>query len=164
MADFIYFEADASDKSNDEGEQMEIDGCLIDDSQDHENNDPTFFRFHNQTRNIDEVLRDAAETEEIAAEHLEANNYIDVDYLESLGNESIDDFENFEEKRDLFLRSLKNLVENQTRENSFYLALLYAIRFRKTKKSDLCEEGELKNQIGADLYTKVKEKKKRAVS
>ena len=39
------------------------------------------------------------------------------------------------------------------------MALLYAIRFRKTKKSDLCEEGELKNQIGADLYTKIKEKK-----
>ena len=57
MADFIYFKADASDESNDEEEQMEIDESLIDDSQDHENNDPTFFRFHNQTRNIDEVLR-----------------------------------------------------------------------------------------------------------
>ena len=66
---------------------MEIDDSLIDDSQDHENNDPTFFRFHNLTRDIDEVLRDAAETEEIAAEHLEANNYIDDDYLESLENE-----------------------------------------------------------------------------
>ena len=163
MADFIYFEADASDESNDEGEQMEIDDSLIDDSQDHENNDPTFFRFHNQTRNIDEVLRDAAETEEIAAEHLEANNYIDDDYLESLGNESNDDFENFEEKRDLFLRSLKNPVENQTRENSFYLALLYAVQFRKTKKSDLCEKGELENQIGADLYTKIEEKKESCV-
>ena len=157
MADFIYFEADASDESNDEGEQMEIDDSLIDDSQNHENNDPTFFRLHNQTRDIEEVLRDAAETEEIAAEPLEANNYIGDDYLESLGNESIDDFENFEEKRDLFLRSLKNPVENQTRENSFYLALLYAIRYLKTKKGDLCEEGELENQIGADLYYKIRE-------
>ena len=102
MADFIYFEADVSDESNDEGEHMEIDDSLTDDSQDHKNNDPTFFRFHNQTRDVDEVLRDAAETEEIAAEHHEANNYIDDDYLENLGNESIDDFENFEEKRDLF--------------------------------------------------------------
>ena len=142
---------------------MEIDESLIDDSLDHENNDPTFFRFHNQTRDIDEVLRDVAETEEIAAEHLEANNYIDGDCLESLENESIDDFENFEEKRDLFLRSLKNPVENQTRENSFYLALLYAIRFLKTKKSDLCEEAELENQIGADLYCKIQEKKESCV-
>ena len=163
MADFIYFEADGSDESNDEGEQIEIDNSLIDDSQDHENNDPTFFRFHNQTRDIDEALREVAETEEIAAEHLEANNYIDDYYLESLGNESIDDFVNFEEKRDLFLRSLKNPVENRTRENSFYLALLYSIRFLKTKKSDLCEEGELENQTGSDFYSKMKEKKESCV-
>ena len=134
MADFIYFEADASDESSDEGEQMEVDNALIDNSQDQENNDPTFFRFHNQTRDCDEVLREVAEAEEIAAEDLEANNYIDDEYLESTGNGSIDDFENFEEKRDLFLRSLKNPIENQTRENSFYLTLLYAIRFLKTKK------------------------------
>ena len=100
MADFIYFEVDASDESSDEGEQMEVDNALIDNSQDEKNNDPTFFRFHNQTRDCDEVLREVAEAEEIAAEHLEANNYIDDEYLESIGNESIDDFENFEEKRD----------------------------------------------------------------
>ena len=134
MADFIYFEADASNESSDKGEQMEVDNALIDNSQDQENNDPTFFRFHNQTRDCDEVLREVAEAEEIAAEHLEANNYIDDEYLESIGNDSIDDFENFEEKRDLFLRSLKNPIENQTRENRFYLTLLYAIRFLKTKK------------------------------
>ena len=84
MADFICFEADASDESSDEGEQMEVDNALIDNSQDQENNDPTFFRFLNQTRDCDEVLREVAEAEEIAAEHLEANNYIDDDYLESL--------------------------------------------------------------------------------
>ena len=134
MADFIYFEADASDESSDEGEQMEVDNALIDNSQDQENNDPTFFRFHNQTRDRDEVLREVAEAEEIAAEHFEVNNYNDDEYLESIGNESIDNFENFEEKRDLFLRSLKNPIENQTRENSFYLTLFYAIRFLKNKK------------------------------
>ena len=108
-------------------------------------------------------MREVAEGEEIAAEHLEANNYIDDDYLESLGNKSIDDFENFEEKRNLFLRSLKNPIENQTRENSLYLTLLYAIHFLKTKKSDLGEEEELENQIGADLYIKIKEKKESCI-
>ena len=131
----LCFEADASDESSDEGGQTEVDNDLIDNSQDQENNDPTVFRFHNQTRDCGEVLREVAEAEEIAAEHLEANNYIDDDYLESLGNESIEDFENFEEKRNLFLRSLKNPIKNQTRENSFYLSLLYAIRFLKTKKA-----------------------------
>ena len=36
MADFICFEADASDESSDEGEQMEVDNALIDNSQDQE--------------------------------------------------------------------------------------------------------------------------------
>ena len=163
MADFIYFEAEASDESSDEGKQIEVDNTLTDNSQDQENNDPTFFRFHNQTRDCYEVLIEVAEAEEIAAEHLKANNYIDDEYLESIGNKSIDDFENFDEERDLFLRSFKNPIENQTRENSFYLTLLYAIRFLKTKKSDLCEEGELENQIGADLYFKIKAKKESCI-
>ena len=41
--------------------------------------------------------------------------------------------------------------------------LLYAIRFLKTKKSDLCEEGELENQIGSGLYLKIKEKKESCI-
>ena len=164
MADFICFEADASDDSNDEGEQMEIDDNLVDDSQNQDNNDPTFFRFHNQTTDIDQVLQEAAEIEEITAEYLEAYNYTDDDYLEGLGREPIGDFEKFETKRYIFLRTLKNPVENQTKENSFYLALLYAIRFLKTKKSDLCEEEEeLKNQIGIDLYSNIEEKKESCV-
>ena len=36
---------------------------------------------------------------------------------------------------------------------------MYAIRFLKTKKSDLCEKIEKENQIGSDLYSKIKEKK-----
>ena len=68
MADFIYFEADASDESNDEGERMTVDNSLIDDSEDYENNDPTFFRFHNQTRDLQEVMSEIAQEEEIAAE------------------------------------------------------------------------------------------------
>ena len=80
MADFICFEADASDDSNDEVEQMDIDDNLIDDSKNQNNNDPTFFRFHNQTTNIAQVLNKAAEIEEIAAEYLEANNYNNDDY------------------------------------------------------------------------------------
>ena len=134
MADFIYFKADASDESNDEGERITVDNSLIDDSQDYENNDPTFFRFHKQTRDLQEVMSEIAQEEEIAAEHMEVNNYLEDCEIDDIGNESFDKFEKFEEKRNLFLSSLKNPVENQTKENSFYLALLYAIRFLKTKK------------------------------
>ena len=64
MADFICFEADASDESNDEGELMTVDDSLIDDSEGHENNDPTFFRFHNQTRDLQEVMSKIEKEEE----------------------------------------------------------------------------------------------------
>ena len=40
---------------------------------------------------------------------------------------------------------------------------MYAIRFLKTKKSELCEESEIENQIGFDLYSKFKEKKETCI-
>ena len=144
MADFICFEADASDESNDEDEQMDIDNYLIDDSENQENNDVNFFRFRNQTTDTDEVLREVAAIESAAAENMEANNYNEYD-SETM---PIDEFENFGKKRELFLKTLKNPVENQTKENSIYLALLYAIRSFKTKKDDLCEQNELENETG----------------
>ena len=153
MADFIYFEADASDESNDEGEPIDFDNSLLDDSTVHENNELSFFRFHNQTRNVEEVMREIEQEEEIAAEYLEANNYLEDSEIDDIGNEFYDEFEKFEERRNLFLSYLLNPIENQTKENSFYLTLLYAIRFYKTKKSDLCEESEMENQIGTDLYS-----------
>ena len=55
MADFIQFEADASYESNDEDVEMPIDDNLIDDSN-QENNEPPFLRFHNQTRDYQEIV------------------------------------------------------------------------------------------------------------
>ena len=132
MADFIYFEADAFDKSNDEGEPIDVDNSLIDDSTIHENNEPIFFRFHNQTRDVEEVMREIEQEEEIASEYLEANNYFEDCEIDDIGNESYDEFEKFKEKRNLFLSSLVNPIENQTKENSFYLTLSYV--FIKLKK------------------------------
>ena len=105
MADFIYFEVDASDESNDEGERMTVDNSLIYDSEDYENNDPTFFRFHNQTIDRQEVMSEIAQEEEIAAEYMEANNYLEDCEIDDTGNKPFDEFEKFEEKRDLFLKS-----------------------------------------------------------
>ena len=44
MADFIQFEADASDESNDEDVEMSVDDNLIDDSN-QEKNEPSFLGF-----------------------------------------------------------------------------------------------------------------------
>ena len=111
MADFICFEADASDESNDEEEPMNVDDSLIDDSVGHENKDPSFFRFHNQTRDLQEVMDEIRQEEEISAEYMEANNYLEDCEFDDIGNESYDEFNKFEEKKELFLRSLKNLLK-----------------------------------------------------
>ena len=55
MANFICFEADASDESNDEEAEMLTDDNLIDDSV-QENNESSFFRFHNQKRDYQEIV------------------------------------------------------------------------------------------------------------
>ena len=57
MADFIYFEADVSGESKDDEVEMLIDDNLIDDSI-QENNELSFFRFHNQTRDVQEIRED----------------------------------------------------------------------------------------------------------
>ena len=155
MADFISFEADASDESNDDDEvEMLIDENLIDDSI-QENNEPSFFRFHNQTRDFQEIAEDIERLAESSIEHLEANNYLDQSEIDDIGKESFDEFDGFERSKTTFLNSLKSPVENQTRENSFYLTLLHAIRFL----SDQCDEIEIEKEIGSDLYFKIAEKK-----
>ena len=108
-------------------------------------------------------MKEIEQGQEIAAKYLEANNYLEDYEIDDIGNESYDEFEKFEERRNLFLSSLLNPIENQTKENSFYLTLLYAIRFYKTKKSDLCEESEMENQIGTDLYFEIIEKKDKCI-
>ena len=52
MAEFIDFEAEASDDTlSDEIDEIEVDNpTLIDDSDEQLNNDATFYRFFNQTR------------------------------------------------------------------------------------------------------------------
>ena len=75
----------------------------------------------------------------------------------------MDEFDGFEKSKTAFLNFLKSLIENQTRENSFYLTLLHAIRFLKNEKSDQCDEIEIEEEIGSDLYLKIAEKKDKCI-
>ena len=114
-----------------------------------------FFRFFNQTRVSDEVLREVAREESFAAQHMEASNYNEYMHEET----EIDDFEMTERKRNKFSETLKNPVLEQTNENSFDSALLFAIKFNKTNDFDYYEEDQLKEKIGEDLYLNLEQKK-----
>ena len=101
MADFIDFEADASDLSDEENFEMEVDNpTLIDDADEQPNNNPSFFRFFNQTRDIDEVLSQVAREEAEAAQNMEASNYNECDHDEG----EIDEFSLSDRNRDNFCK------------------------------------------------------------
>ena len=57
MAEFIEFEAYASDSSDSENEmqQRQLDIDMIDDDENLQNNDPSFFRFYNQTTDPEQI-------------------------------------------------------------------------------------------------------------
>ena len=162
MADFISFVADASDDSNDDEVEMLGDDNLIDDTA-QENNELSFFSFHNQARDIPEIEEDIKREAQISIDHLEANNYLEQSEIDNIGNESLDEFAGFEKSKNEFFKSLKTPVENQTRENSFYLTLLHAIRFLKNKKSDQCDEIVIEKEIGSKLYLKIAGKKDKCI-
>ena len=57
MAEFINFETDASDDLDDaEDFEMEIDDPTSVDNSEQENDDHSFYRFHNQTKNPEKYL------------------------------------------------------------------------------------------------------------
>ena len=157
MAEFIDFEADLSDGENFE---MEVDNpTLIDDADEQENNDPSFFRFFNQTRDIDEVLAQVSREEAEAAQHMEASNYNEHEHEEA----EVDDFNLSERNRNKFLETLTNPVEEQTRENSFYSALTFAISYFKNKETEAFDEEIIKTKIGEELYLKLQSKKDQCI-
>ena len=157
MAEFIDFEAEASDDSlSGENDEMEVDNpTLIDDSDEQLNNDATFFRFFNQTRDPVQVLKEISDEEQSLAESMEPSNYNEFNEEEN----EIDEFANSENFKQVFIQTLKNPEPKQTKENSFYSALLFAIRFIKNEKTDYCELDEINNVISEDLFSKLESKK-----
>ena len=144
MAEFIDFEAEASDDClSGENYEMEVDNpTLIDNSDKQLNNDATFFRFFNQTRDPVQVLREISDEEQSLAETMEPSNYNEFN---EEGNE-IDEFANSENFKQVFIQTLKNPEPEQTKENNFYSALLFAIRFIKNEKTDYCKLDEINNR------------------
>ena len=114
-----------------------------------------FFRFVNQTTNTDEVLARIREEEEIAVQSLEAANYIESFEIES----EIDEETSNQKNKEKFLETLVNPVEDQTRENSFFSALIYAINFSINNETEKFEDEILKDKMGRNLFQKLDAKK-----
>ena len=161
MADFIYFEAEAEENdvdvdivdSNDE-EEMIIDDFIDDTHQ--ENDSSVFHRFHNQTTNTSDVMEELLREEESISDSLEQHNYTEDNEIDEIANEVYDETENFLQNKNKFLSTLINPLDQTGDKDTFYLTLLHAIRYVKTKKQDLCFEENFEEEMGNDLYSKIK--------
>ena len=131
MSDFILTEADDDEddvyySDDDEGNfiQTESDNEFIDDKTVFDE-DTSFYNFTNVQKSYDETMQECVENFDFNSE---ANNYVCDDDL----SESIDEFDNFENKIDKFIKTLYfPTVQN---ENSFLYAVLYAIRYHLTEE------------------------------
>ena len=151
MAEYIDFEAGASDSSGGIGSSSEDenDDAMIDDAIDVSNNDASFFRFCNQTSDSSKILSEISAEQEEAALNLEVSNYQqdgdennDLEIDETASKVELTKFENY----------LKNPVKEQTKLNSFMSALLFGINYQKNKDLDYRSVDELKEKIGLGLY------------
>ena len=79
---------------------------------------------------------------------MEASNYNECVFDEE---NDIDKLKNEQERREKFL-ILVNPVLEQTKENSFYSALTFAINFNLTQQIDFCEMDQLKQIMGEELF------------
>ena len=153
MAEFIDFEAEADDISEDREIGID-DPMMIDDSEDQINNEPPFSRFYNQTTDTDEVLARIAEEERIAIQNLEPTNYLE-EYEES-ENEIVDVSSSLNNK-EKFMITLKNPVKDQNTESCFFST------FFINKETEYFKDEVLKNKIGIDLYQKLELKKQMCI-
>ena len=132
MAEFINFKAKASDDDLDDTKdlEMEVDNPTFIYDAEQENDDHSFYRFHNQTRDPEQVLTERARESAILAQNWEACNYLQHEDHEG----DIDEFKNAKKSRENFLDTLVSPLSQQTKENSFFLNLLYAINYLEIKK------------------------------
>ena len=144
MAEFLETEAIDIDATTDDCEGRDVakvsDDEFIDDTVQPESG---YFYFTNVTRTYDDVMRDVENIDD-----LEARHYFDSGEEEQ---EELNEFPKFEAKVKLFRESLINPhgLENP---DSFFYAILYAIRFKLTGKVDFVEqEDNLKQDAGIVL-------------
>ena len=159
MAVYINFEAEASDDDEIPMDDDPIfdDPMLIGDAEDQINNEPSFYRFVNQTTDTDEMLALIREEEDIAAQSLEPANY-----MENFENEDeidIDEESSSQKNKEKFLNTLINPIGEQTKENSFFSALIYTINFCINKETKKFEDEVLRDKTGSELFQKLNAKK-----
>ena len=149
MADFIDTEALDVDSGNGNEEQGEFVATVSDEEfiDDDDSFNDENYKLTNVTRNYNDVIDQRTAFIENNMSYFDARHYFESDEEEP----SWHDFSNFKTKVKLFKESLisPHGIENP---DSFFYAILYAIRHKFTQKVDfVCNEDDLKQDVGFAL-------------
>ena len=152
MSDFLLTEAideDEDEIENGEGNDFVStlsDEEFIDDESQFENNASDYYGLTNIERPYDDAIQDSISDINFDQE---ANNYNFDDFHE----EKIDNFKDFTERLDKFKKTLCFPKEIQD-ENSFFYAILYAVRYHLTEKLDKVSDDYFKKN-DLEIFTKL---------
>ena len=162
MADFINFEVSVEDEVQEE--ENEVSDCDLDSLSSFTDNEVTehdvnFYRnFDNVETDIEQTLKD-----EYDKSLEEIDDFDEISNLcESSEDEAkIDELENAAEKVKCFGETLmpKTKPEEETEHNNFVKVILYAIRFDKQNKTDICDKNDFKKVIDENLIDQLDEEK-----
>ena len=154
--DFIDFEAEVEGIDDEEKEDFNIissddDDSFIDDCSDMSESVCKYYAFQNAQVNIDDVLKnvhdEAISDLDNASEFTDFSN---ADLAEKLSE--ITTFCGSEKRLSDFEKSLL-IPQGVWSIDSFFYAVCYAIRYKKTGKVDHCDN--FKDEIGVELYEKL---------
>ena len=154
MVQFIDFEVsvEADIKENDEvSDNSDLDSLSSFIDNEERENDVTFYRsFNNVEADINETLKNECEK---GLQDIKNFNEISNLCESSEEEPEIDDFDNLAEKVKKFSESLlpKSNLNDRIEHNSSIRAILYAIRYEKENKTDICNKNEFKNVIDKKL-------------
>ena len=152
MADFVDFEAVDDYDSYDSNAETKLDANIsdvefINDKNDFNESVETYYAFTNVNRRLEDAMQDSFIEFDYSQE---ANNYCPDDYDPS--NDVIDEFKDSSKKFNDFRSTIliTNVLENR---DSFYFALLFAVRYQLKNKKDEFSVDEMQKDIEIDqLY------------
>ena len=163
MAEFINSKVGVEEDNNEEENKVSDDSGLDSlssfiDNEEKENEIDFYRNFDNVETDIEQTLKVEYDK---GLKHIE-NSYEISNLRESSEDEAeIDEFQTSAEKIKCFGKSLlpKTKPDEETEHNNFIRIILYAVRYDKENKTDVCDKNEFKKTIDEKFIEQLYEEK-----
>ena len=157
MAEFIDFEVSVNDQNqqemqDDENEVSDSDldslKSFIDDSE-VENNTTFYQQFQNVSNSIDDILKEEYDKSMGDIEKIDLSNFCEISEKEG----EIDEFKDTEKRIEKFKETHFPIrIDDDENYNSFFNAILFALKFNEEQKTDCCNLDVLKDSTDNNLF------------